>query len=365
MENQQIRQINRYINIVLRRKVLILFCILSGVSLGLGYYLTQPKVYRSTTLLSYQQQRINPSQMSPDEEEQIRDIVSTLSQIVLSRTSLEQIIQDNKVFEGQRAQALAMEDKVQSVRDRVEITPDRRGDTFQISYRGGNPEIVVRVTNALAARFIEENLKFREQRASETSAYTQDELEMAKEMLDRKEAVMRDYKLQHYNEMPEQRESNVARLNALQEQYQSRQDSILDLERTRVLVQDQISVRKKVLEANERARLAQTTQAEPNVPQETPRERLTRLQAELQTLLGKYTEKHPEVKRLKRTIATLEEKIASFTPADKSSTTTEGAPDNEFDQGPVRPADSTQGYRTEYRTVEPGKKRTHGKYQAV
>ena len=66
--------------------------------LGLAFYLRQPKIYTSSSLLSYQQQRVNPSTMSPDDELRIRDIVSTLTQIVTSRTSLEQIITDLRIF---------------------------------------------------------------------------------------------------------------------------------------------------------------------------------------------------------------------------------------------------------------------------
>ena len=133
------------------------------------------------------------------------------------------------------------------MRKKISITPANRGDTFIVSYEATNPEKVGRVTNALASGFIQENMKYREEKAAETSTYTQDELNMAKEILDRKEALMRDFKLKNYNEMPEQQAVNITRLTSLQTQYQSIQLSIQDLERTRVLSRDQLANRRQML----------------------------------------------------------------------------------------------------------------------
>jgi polysaccharide biosynthesis transport protein len=58
---------------------------------------------------------------------------------------------------------------------------------------------------------------------------------------------MRDYKLKYYNEMPEQLVNNMNRLSALQVQYQNNQTSSHELERTRLLVQEQISTRQDFL----------------------------------------------------------------------------------------------------------------------
>ena len=333
METNQAEQIKRYVDIVFRRKALILTCFLLGIAAGLAFYLRQPKIYSSSSLLSYQQQRVNPARMSPDDELRIRDIVSTLTQIVTSRTNLEQIITDLELYEDLR-QKMPMEDVIEVMRKNIEITPSNRGDTFQVAFSGSDPAQVARVTNALAARFIEENLKEREKRASETSAYTKDELQMAKEMLDRKEAILRDYKLKNYNEMPEQQTNNMARLIALQEQYQNRQDSIQDLERTRVLIQDQIAARRSIIAENESLRvvLAQGRTPQPVQVVESDRDRLKRLNAELQQLKQKYTDKHPAVKQLNRRITQLEQSLAL-----------EGAPQSSADgsegPGPVQRQD--------------------------
>jgi len=313
MEQQQHQQIRKYLDLFVRWKSFIVAAILISLPVGLAVYLKTPKVYQSTSLLSYQQQSVNPSQskMSPDMASAISDVVSTLTQMVTSRTNLENVITTLDLYPEMR-QKLPMEDVVDMMRRNIEIEPSKEGDIFQIRYSGSQPDKVVKVTNALAAKFIEENLKYREERATETSAYAGDELEMAKTVMDRKEAVMRDYKLKHYNELPEQRQTNVERLIGLQEQYQAKQESIQDLEKTMILVRDQISNRRKLMA---QADLLSSDGTRGTAAQQdaavSPADRLIQLRALLKSLEIKYTENHPEIKRTKRQIARLKEDLAA------------------------------------------------------
>ncbi len=304
---QDLDIIKQLIDDLLCRKALVVSCILFATTIGVILYLMQPKTYKSTALLNYQQQKVNPAKMSPDEGAYIKDIVSTLSDIVTSRTILEKIIIQASLYKEER-ETLPMEGLVNMMRKKISITPADRGDTFIISYEGADPEKVAQATNALASGFIQENMKYREEKAAETSTYTQDELNMAKEILDRKEALMRDFKLKNYNEMPEQQAVNVSRLTSLQAQYQSIQLSIQDLERTRVLSRDQLANRRQML-SNSTQGPAQTSPGNQPVPVENDYVKLKRLQKELQELQGRYTDQHPEIKDLKKKISHLEQTV--------------------------------------------------------
>ncbi len=312
MDLKQRHLVIKYLDLFLRRKFLILFFLLASLPLGLGVYMITPKVYQSSSLLSYQQQKITSGKYAADIASRIRDTVSTLTQIVTSRTNLEYLIDSLKLYPDEK-EKLPMEDIVDSMRKKIKIDPSKSGDIFKITFVHENPQKVVRVTNALASKFIEENLKYREERATETSAYTGDELRMAKQMMDRKERGMRDYKVKHYNEMPEQRVSNVSRLIALQEQYQGKQESIQNLERTLVLIQDQLNNRKTLLAEEQQVVEAQTTLSvlQGGGKNISKSEQLRRLQRLLQDMLTRYTEKHPEVRKTRNVISKLEHEIAS------------------------------------------------------
>ncbi len=311
MDQQQNQLLKKYLDLFLRWKAFVLASILLSLPIGLGVYLKTPKVYQATSLLSYQQQKVSSNKMSPDMDAAKGDVVSTLTQIVTSRTNLENAITTFDLYTTARKR-LPMEDVVDLMRLDIEIQPSKDGDIFQITFTGSEPDKVAKVTNSLAAKFIEENLKYREERASETSSYAGDELSMAKTSMDQKDETMRDYKLKHYNELPEQRLSNVSRLISLQEQYQGKQQSIQEQERTLILIQDQIANRRRVMASETALGVdAKTGTSSPDAQSNlSTSDKLRQLRAILNNLRIKYTENHPDVKKTKKLIAKLENDLA-------------------------------------------------------
>ena len=303
MDNKQRQQIKKYVDLVIERWRLIASCLLVAVTAALIYYLAVPKLYQSSSVLSYEQQQINPTKMDPEQgKNRLQEAVATLQELVTSRNSLEKLINQFALYTGPRSK-LPIEDVITLMREDIVIIPASKGDIFSVTYQGENPEKVMKVTNALASLFIEENLKYREERATETSKYTQDELEMAKKVMDEKEQVMRDYKLKFYNEMPEQRTSNLERLNTLNEQNQRFQESIQNLERTKIMAQEQVAMLQRLAAARAGTEQAQQSgsglSARENL---SDAERLVQLRQYYNSLLVKYTDKHPEVRRTKELI---------------------------------------------------------------
>lgn len=305
MNIDQRQQLKKNLDILLRRKRILIACLLLGTAIGVGFYLTMPKIYRSTALIKYQRQSVNPSAMSPDDiKTKTEDVVETISQQIMSRSSLEGIIKEFGLY-ADLQQSLPMEDIVEKMRlDHIESKLMKQGDVIEVSYQGSDQNKVVQVTNALASKFIEENLRFRQDRASQTSIYIRDELNMAKEALDKKELIMRDYKLKYYNEMPDQLTNNMNRLIALQSQYQSNQTSAHELERTKLLVQEQISMRQGLVAPSSSQTAAGITDSSALTGGIGD---LYEARAKLKTLQGRYTDKHPEIKRLNKIIHDLEQ----------------------------------------------------------
>lgn len=287
MSDEQ-QQINKIAGFLSRNLRLILLLLLCGLSAGLVVYLKSSKVYQASALIMYQQQQINPTRMSPDVQTRLLEMVNTVGQQVTSLSNLEELIVAHGLYPDLR-QRLPMVDVVAAMRRQISIEPQRGANVFRVAYTGDDPRQVMLVANALAAKFIEENIRFREERVSETVAYIRDELAMAKVSLDKQEEGMRDYKLRYYNEMPEQRVANIARLNALQAQYQNIQNNLQDLKRTQILIQEQISLR-----------LAEGQAGVTAGPSE-----LARLRQELEVLRGRYTDSHPDVRRLQVRLETL------------------------------------------------------------
>lgn len=341
MEVDQRQQLRKYIDLVLRRKKILVSSLLLSFVAGVGVYLTTPKVYESSSLIMFQQQHINPSKMSPDIAIKIQEMVNTVGQQVTSRTNLEELIKRYKLYPSLVAN-LPMEDVINVMRDKHIEIKLQKGDVFKVAFEGQEPKQVMLVANALASKFIEENMRFREEKTSETSAYVKDELKLAKEALDKKETVMRDYKLQYYNEMAQQLPVNMERLNALQAQYQTTQTNVQNLEHTRLLVQEQISLKKEMLnqlaekkalelekKQSDAAAGSASTQTATALKEDKKNSEtdIKHLRLQLDAMQAKYTDQHPDVKRLLRQLAKLEEEfktssaqeIKARTPADSKT----------------------------------------------
>lgn len=285
--NDEQQLLGKIVKFLSRNLRLILLCLLGALVVGLAVYLLTPKSYKSSALIIYQQQQVNPGKMTPEVQTQMLEMVNNVGQQVVSRSNLEGIIVANNLYPELR-KSLPMEDVVVAMRsEHITIEPTKgKTNTFLVFFTGDDPRQVMVTTNSLASKFIEENIRYREQRAKDTSAYVKDELAMAKASMDKQEQSMRDYKLQYYNAMPDQSAANIARLTSLQTQDQEIQNNIQEFKRSQILIQEQITLRGVT-------------------PLGTPASELTRVQQELEILKGRYTENHPDVKRLQAKLAAL------------------------------------------------------------
>ncbi|MDA8165886.1 MAG: hypothetical protein M0017_12750 [Desulfobacteraceae bacterium] len=301
MEEKQRQQIRQAVDAFLRRKKIIFSSLLVAIMAGVAAYVAFPKAYESTALIMYERQKINPDpkERSPDSKTEFVQIITNLSQQITSGPSLEDLINRFNLYPELKKKKLP-EDIVAKMQADIQIVPDPEGDVFRVTYEGGDPQEVMRVTSALADKFIEENLRLREEWTSDNVSYLQNQLKAAKKTLDEKEAVMRDYKLKYYNEMAEQRGANMARLATLQSQYQSLQNNIQELERTKLLLQDQAAFRVASVSGKPEAA---------NVPLG-----LAEAKQQLAVLEGRYTDRHPDVIRLKALVAELEKTGAVSAP---------------------------------------------------
>ena len=138
----------------------ILFCLIVGLILCFAL----PNVYEANTMILVEPQRVPSNYVQTIVSQDIGARISTISEQILSRTNLEKIIQEFGLFTEQRFKDLYLEDKIDGLRKRIKVnlTRSREGaDAFSISFKGSNPDQVMKIANTLANYFIEENLKVR------------------------------------------------------------------------------------------------------------------------------------------------------------------------------------------------------------
>jgi len=295
------------IEIVFRRRwfLIIPFCLSMIAGLYLAVHL--PKIYESSTLILVEEQRVPSDYVQSIVSTDIDNRINTISQQILSRTNLESIIKKLNLFSGPENENMLIEDKVASMRKRIniEVTQSRRQGTesFTITFRGKDPEKVRDVVNSLASYFIDENLRVREAHAMGTSEFLEGELIQMREKLEVVEEKMKNYRKKYMGELPEQLDSNLRILDRIQEQ-------IADAKNRLVLIENQ-----SVTNAGGAAQQS-SSGSRPNRVRS-----IQDLRNELADLRTKYTERHPDIIKLKKQIAIMSKQKQSLTSSEEELST--------------------------------------------
>ena len=327
-----------YIEILRRRiwYIIIPFLLIAAGASAYAYF--APRQYKASTLVLVSPQKIPEAFVQATVTSRVEERLQSIAQEVLSRTRLEQIIGELKLYQKEQ-KTLSREEIVALMQKDIKIElPTKRDEKgyFTISYTGRDPNVVTTVANRLASQFIEENLKIRELQAVGTTEFLGIELAASKAKLDELETAVTQYKRRFMGELPEQRDSNIKILEQLQNQLQRVGESLRAAQDRKLFLQKQMtdmelyivlpgslgyekggrgsSVVSSYLQEEMASSLPATESTTETAPQpaagkkgyyESQRETLTRL---LEGLRTKYTENHPDVIRTKKMLADLETK---------------------------------------------------------
>jgi len=298
--------VHDYIEIFLRR---IWYIIIPFVMVSAGaatYAIISPKEYRASTLILVTPQKVPETFVRPTVTSKIEDRLSSINQEIMSRTRLEQVISEFKLY-PEESKSKSTEEIVESMRKNIEVEIKGKDGYFTISYVGRDPRIITTVANKLASLFIEENLKLREQQAQGTSEFLSIELNATKAKLDEQEVAITQFRRSHLGELPEQRDTNVKVLEQLQLLYQRIGENLRSAQDRKLVIQKQMSDVELLLASSPGM---QEGAGSPLIPWKDPREtQLEQLRNQLADLQSKYSEKHPDILTVKRRIAELKAKI--------------------------------------------------------
>lgn len=278
-----------------------------------------PNVYESDMLVQIIPQRVPDSYVRSTVTLKTEERLSAVSQQVMSRTQLEQVIKDFNLYPKER-ERLPMEDVVDKMR--AAIAPlelvRRAGNTspadaFHVRFRYPDAELATRVTQRLGTLFIDHNARDRGALAEATNAFLETQLQEASERLDAQERRLELFRQQHAGRLPSNLDFNMQAIQSAQMQVQALVESLArDRDRKLMLERlygDAVNEPRPVMPAPVNTA---TGQASPNA---TPRQQLLAARAALAQLLQTKKPDHPDVGRAQRTITELEARVAKE-PAD-------------------------------------------------
>jgi polysaccharide chain length determinant protein (PEP-CTERM system associated) len=290
-----------------------------------------PNIYTSATVILVDPQKVPESYVRPTVTGDVRNRLSTLSQQILSETRLQKIIDELHLYSNERKE-LAREEVVALMRSDISVTivgelgGGQDLQAFRVKYSGRDPRLVAQVTNELAGLFIEENLKAREQQATGTAEFLENQLQETRKALEEQEAKLRDFKLKHIGEMPEQQNATLQILGQLQSQLQLESEALSRAEQQRSLLQTMASQSAPVVDLDEddgRPSLDQNG-LRPKVPTKKASAAPSAKSRLMALLASGLTDKHPDVRKARMDVAEEEAKQA----ADQEQAATSQKPDD-------------------------------------
>ena len=363
--------IGQYIGILKNRKKCFIIPALVVLILAVLVAWLLPSIYESSSTILIEEQQIPQDFVKSTVTGFADQRIQSLTQQILSRVKLWEIINQFNLYEDMRKK-YTREEVVEYMRDDIkldtisaEVATANRKKTragnqpevtiaFSIAYRGKNPETVQKVSGTLASLYLEQNLKTREAQAQSTTQFLETELKQLQERIKGLGDKITAFKGQHEGLLPEQQEFNRQQAARLEMDIKQLDTAMRSAEDRKIYIEGQLATVKpdtpligatgeRVMAPADRLKALEVAMADlqskfsddhpevrkvrreiaelkkmvgqPGGSASTRRQKLTQLKAELAEKQGKYSDQHPEVKKLKNEIALLEKAPETASPS--------------------------------------------------
>jgi len=286
-----------YIDILRRRALLMIavFIIIAVTATSIAVLL--PPVYQSSGTILIESQQISSEFIASSVTGFASERIEVIKQRVMTRENLLRIIRKYNLFQNATNSRVTSE-LIDDLRRRINISllntdlgGRRRGRAtiaFSIAFEDRYAEQAYRVTSELVTLFLDENIKSRVERATETTEFLSQEAKRLKSDLEKMESLVAAYKQENADALPEHLGLKVdilqrteATLAELDRDYQATKNELarLDLELTAAMKGKGFAGEMSELE---------------------------KLKAAYREAAINYTDTHPTIRALKRKIAQLE-----------------------------------------------------------
>jgi len=302
--------IHQYLDVIKRKKF---HFIIPGVLvflLGATLALILPAVYKSTATILIEAQEIPQDLVRSTVTGYVEQRLQTISQIVLNRANLLEIMNRFGLYEDLKDARTTVE-IVGKMREDIKVVPitievrtkrERSAEAtvaFALSYEGKEPQVVAQVVNFLASLFLEENVKNRQEKARTTTEFFENQLAGFRSVIIDLEEQIAAYKEKHINELPELMQLNLTTIERLEREIDAKKVHVKSLINRKIYLEGQLAT-------------VEPTAQKINLGGErlmSPEEELAVLRSQYLSLSASFSEHHPDVIALKKKLAAMEGEV--------------------------------------------------------
>lgn len=305
---EEVKTVRDYLDIVKRRRWAIVLPVCAVFFLAFIVTLVLPRIYRSTSTILIEEQDIPPEYVKTTVTGYAEQRLQAISQRVMSSQNLSGVINRFHLYPDLKKKLTndeiieIMRKDIQFAAISVDVVDRGRGGSptpmtiaFTLSYDGRSPQMVQQVANVLASLYLEENLKTRADRAREASKFLDEETKNMQDQLAQVDAKIAKFKEKHVNELPELVPINIQTLDRVEREVDMLKQQLRTAKEREGFLESQLAG--IPVDASSQDRIL-----------------LKDLKAKLVQLKSKYSDKHPDVKKMKTEIVELEARVKG-TPA--------------------------------------------------
>ncbi|MBV9240425.1 MAG: hypothetical protein JO314_00320 [Acidobacteria bacterium] len=307
-----------------REKWLILLPMIT-LTAAIGYVVYRlPSIYESTSLLTVKPPSVSSNLVSALSSEDLSQRLQTINQEVLSRSSLEPMVQKYDLYKAERQSGMPMELIVATMYKNIKVELDESGGeqkvaAFRIHYRDRDPQAARNVVAELASKYVNAQVQQSTEIAESTNRLFENQLAEKKAALDDLEKQRLDIMTANVQALPDSEQGLVAQLQGLHSN-----DDTLSKEKDTLIVEkgrltDAITANNKQMALIEEYSEKETVDSAKAASQieDTPAygqlmQHRAELQAQLDNLLKVYKDKHPAVIAKQAEIARVNEEFENL-----------------------------------------------------
>ncbi|HEY6338181.1 MAG TPA: Wzz/FepE/Etk N-terminal domain-containing protein [Candidatus Sulfotelmatobacter sp.] len=291
---------------ILRRGLwVIVASALLGLTVGYLLSITLPEKYVSHTSILVNQPAVSDSYVKPVVSEDLDQRLASMREQILGRTRLQHLVEQFGLYEkdGRRVEK---EELVERLRKSIAVTPlsamtgTRSAELpgFSVDVTMGQARLAQQICIEITSLFVDQNLRLHQQQAEDMTQFLAKQLEEAKVKLDEQDAKLAAFQSLHLGELPEDEQTNLDLLMGMPPRMEAATQSLNQAQQDKAFAESLLSQRLLTLKSSRESGGSQS-----------PEQQVRELQNELHALQGHYTQKHPDVVKLKKDIAELQKKL--------------------------------------------------------
>jgi protein tyrosine kinase modulator len=289
---------DEYWGIVLRRKWWIIGPLFFGWLIVFASAWFLPPTYVSESTVLVEPPKVPSNLVEPNVQVDLADRVQSMGTQVESRTRLLNLIQRFNLYPRY---AFSPDDQVEKMREDIKmdliksetnVSGKAEIVAFKLSYKASDAGIAQKVTIALTSFFVDENVRASQEQSEATTLFLDSQVRATAQTLADEEAKVRAFESEHEGALPSQLDSNQRILQGIQQQLQAAQAA-----------HERGTEQQMYLQSlqTQYQNMGDSAMAPASIDQQ-----LDSARSNLAAMEARYTDDHPDVKKLKETIASLE-----------------------------------------------------------